>query len=327
MNRSALFVLALSAAASVSAQTVAEIAAMTVPASHVAFSGLSAGRTTTARINAAGTNGGACFCEITAIPKPVALGVFNTNTACSPLGLGGDPGVPANADPQPLFLTPAGTGTFNSVTFRLCLARPHTEIGIGIGDWNGPGVMRFFSAGAQVASLTTSSYTATSCTKFVQMTGGTFDRVDFDVTTTGGNFVILDLWTEVCGASAEPVGTGCSGSLGPVTLGSLIPPTTGGVFVATVTGAPGPWFMIIGSTGYRDPVLGALPFDLSATGAAGCSLYADLSLAVVGGSGNSFALSIPPNFRDCLWFQVLAVDLPANALGLTTSNALKAFSR
>ncbi|MGE0145615.1 MAG: hypothetical protein AB7T19_20185, partial [Planctomycetota bacterium] len=306
---------------------VSEIGAMTVPSSHIAFSGLTGGRTTTARLNAAGTNGGACFCEITAIPKAAALGVFNTNTACSPLGLGGDPGVPANADPQPLFLTAAGAGTFNSVTFRLCLARPHTEIGIGIGDWAGAAVMRFFSGGTQITSLTTTNYSATSCTKFAQMTGGTFDRVDFDVTTAGGNFVILDLWTEVCGASAEPVGTGCTGSLGPVTLSAVLPPTTGGVFVSTVSGAPGPWFMIIGSTGYRDPVLGALPFDLTATGAAGCSLYADLSLAVVGGSGTNFALTIPASFRDCLWFQVLAVDFAANSLGLTTSNALKAFSR
>lgn len=324
MRLSALLSL-LCATGIATAQTVTNIPAMTVPSSQVQFSTLPPGPISTWQLNAAGTNGGACFCEITAIPKPVVLGVYNTNTACSPVGLGGNPAYPSTQDPQPLFLCTAPSGTFNSVSFRLCLAAPHTEIGVGIGDWNGSAILSFYLNGNLQTTFTSAGYTATLCTQFFQMTGGTFDRVDVDASSTGGNFVILDLWSEQCQATTHPFGSGCQGTAGVIQLTGATAPTAGGLFVANVTGPIGPYFVVIGTSSYSDPGFGLLPFDLGIAGAPGCSLYCDLTLAVVAGGGPSFALPLPAGFASCLCFQALAIDPAANPLGITTSNGLKVF--
>jgi hypothetical protein len=78
-----------------------------------------------------------------------------------------------------------------------------------------------------------------------------------------------------------------------------------------------------------------LPFDLSGIGAPGCFLRINLILfeavAAVGlGSGGGVAaftwpLPADPALRGSnLFFQAFAVDANANALGLTSSNALQA---
>jgi hypothetical protein len=193
-----------------SAQTVAEIPAMTVAASHIDMDTVGpAGPTTLAAINAAGTNGGATLANIVLTPSTAVLGVYNTNPQGRALGfLQGQ-----------LALIDVG-GTFDAFDASFELGGPSTEFGLAIGDWVSTMVLDFYLGGTLVASYVSSSYsTSLGLVKFFRMSGGTFDRVDVRASSTAGNWVVPELWIEAASGlgvnycTANPNSTGASASM------------------------------------------------------------------------------------------------------------------
>jgi hypothetical protein len=130
--------------------------------------------------------------------------------------------------------------------------------------------------------------------------------------------------------SVTPFGVGCAG--------------TNGVASHTVSGLPaigrqqtfrlinGPVFRpVIFSYGTSDTFWGRVPLPLSLAffGAPGCWLYNNLEVMFGLATDASGAASIPlthPNDTDLIGFpfftQFLAIDPPANAWGVTTSNGV-----
>ena len=209
----ALSALALTAfAVPVSAQVVTEVAGMTVAHSQIDMDALPLGATTTAALNAAGTNGGATMAALTMTPKPVVAGVYNTQVCgyalAAGIGTGGT---------VPTIINASGTASFDSMYVSIDFGGPVTEFGTMIGDWVGPGVFQFYSGGNLI--YTHSSSTFTLCgDQFYQMTGGTFDRVDIDVSTTGGNWCLMNLYVEQTGPAGPTLAVSGLVAGGTVTI-------------------------------------------------------------------------------------------------------------
>lgn len=182
------YAVALAAFASVAAHAqFSEVGSMTVMHSHIDFDALAAGPTTLAAINAAGTNGGANIASIVMPDKTTAAsGVYNTNGGYGN-ALGRLNGV--------MSIIPPPTGAFDAVTYDIGLGMASTQFGLSVGDWNGPAVLEFFSGGGSLGTFTTSSFSSSLPQIFIESTSS-FDRVTIDVSTTGGNFVIPDLWVQ-----------------------------------------------------------------------------------------------------------------------------------
>lgn len=146
----------------------------------------------------------------------------------------------------------------------------------------------------------------------------------------GGDVLMANALVHVSnGGRFSPFGAGCAGTLGVPTLAAApgSRPTFGSVFQLDVGNLP----VDIGvlGMGFSDTASGpfALPLDLTMFGLTGCSLFADpaVTLFLIGASGSaSSPLGIPmdPSLQDLLIFtQAFALDMPANAAGLTVSNA------
>ncbi|MCA8972094.1 MAG: hypothetical protein KDC95_20060 [Planctomycetes bacterium] len=130
-------------------------------------------------------------------------------------------------------------------------------------------------------------------------------------------------------------GEGCAGTDGfePV-LGMATAPAVNGTFVSEVYNLP-PGTAAVTFLGLSNTSYGVipLPLPLQAFGGGACVLRVSLDISQVAftsgrGSGNGSARStwVIPNATNLrglgLHFQTLTVDLPANALGMTFSNAL-----
>jgi len=183
-----VFVLATALIPSVAmAQTVAEVAAPTVTTVLTDFDLLPPGVTTVAAIQGAGP--GSSIGNITLTPNAAAAGVYNTNANEQALGLDA-------AGTSLEILDTSGTAAFTAFDAQIDLLRPCTEIGFGVGDWNGPMIIDFYLAGTLQTTFTSTGYSATSLFKYFQMTGGTFDRIDVRASTTTGNWCFIDFETE-----------------------------------------------------------------------------------------------------------------------------------
>jgi hypothetical protein len=128
-------------------------------------------------------------------------------------------------------------------------------------------------------------------------------------------------------ASFTSFGAGCLGSRGVPAIGTQLGslPRIGTTFSVQATNLPmvGPAFFILGfsSTSYGGS---PLPLSLAPLGAPGCSLSvsADVLFPVANVLGIAqWSLTVPPIPGGQFFVQAVAFDPPANALGLTTSNA------
>lgn len=125
-------------------------------------------------------------------------------------------------------------------------------------------------------------------------------------------------------------GTGCAGTAGTPALsaapGSL--PQLGSSFQIMVSSMPTPGAGLV-TTGFSDTLHGStpLPLDLGLFGAPGCALLSSPdSLTLVISSGGVAGMTLPiPNTTTLAGVgfhnQALVIDVAANGLGLTTSNA------
>lgn len=132
-------------------------------------------------------------------------------------------------------------------------------------------------------------------------------------------------------AEAKPFGIGCLGTAGVPALRATTPPVISSNFdvsVANVPAAPG---LAVIATGFSYTTFGTspLPLDLGVLGAAGCPVYVSLDITqiapAVGGAATS-TLAIPNDsglLGGVLAQQAIVLDVGANGLGLTTSNALR----
>jgi len=205
------------------AQTITEIASMSVPHSVVDMDTVGgAGPITLAQINAAGTNGGAGIAGITLLPSAAPQGVYNTNP-------GRGRALARDLTGSGLILVDPPSGAFGAFDARIDLSVPSMEIGMSIGDWNGPMVQTYYRNGVVVATHTTSSYSATSQLKYFAMVGGTFDRIDLRASTTAGNWVVPDLVVQRAGTRAPALGVWMSASgSGAARTTTIGLPVTGG---------------------------------------------------------------------------------------------------
>ena len=278
-------------ASSAEAQTVAEIPAMTVSDSVIDMDSLALGATNLADLNAAGTNGGAGMANIQAIAKTsAAAGVYNTNVCGYALAAGsGTGGVGLE------IIDASGGAPFDAMTIQIDFAGPVTEFGVSVADWNGPGLINFYSGGALVNSYPTVGSFGLCNDLYFQMTGGTFDRVDVDVSSSGGNFCVTQITVEQAG----PVGPTYSiaGLVGGSTATLTVDGATAGGNVLigySLTGA-GPTATPFGPVDMSPPITqlptitanaaGLASMSVSVPGrASGFTLYtqaADLSTAVL----------------------------------------------
>ena len=175
------------AIAGVASGQFSEIPAMTVPFSTIDFNLLPAGGTTVGQINAIGNPPG----NIVAIDLPYkgtsVLGTYDTNAHLgNALGrlVGGGLGIIAPF------------GQFDPFTADITLGMMSTEFGFSFGDWNGPAVVGFYDGANFLGSFTTSSISGAAPNKYVRSTIP-FNRVTLDTSTTGGNFVIPDLYVQI----------------------------------------------------------------------------------------------------------------------------------
>ncbi|MBK8979167.1 MAG: hypothetical protein IPM29_25000 [Planctomycetes bacterium] len=305
------------------AQSVTEIPAMTIPTAYIDMDAVGpAGPTTLAAVLAAATGGVPAIANITLTPNTAARGVYNTNPFLG-RALGLDLGGLALIDPP--------AGGFDAFDASVDLTVPTTEFGMAIGDWVGTMILDFYLQNALVTTFTSTSFTSASgAVRFFQMTGGTFDRVDFRASSTGGNWVIAELYVPTSSGYA-PFGRGCAGSNGTPTLASMGggAPTLGQQFVVQVSNLPlngSAFFLGFGSSSSQWPGLGRLPFDLGVIGAPGCLVLCTAEVMGVGGvtgGMGSFSFTIPndPRLSGLAFYnQAYVPDMAANQLGLTLSN-------
>lgn len=146
---------------------------------------------------------------------------------------------------------------------------------------------------------------------------------------TGGETLMANaLVFAASGASFQPFGAGCAGTIGTPTLAAApgSRPALGTTYTLDVGNLPvGVAFMV---TGFSNTSSGpnALPFDLGVFGMNGCSLLVDpLSNLVITGAGTtaSWSLNVPVSAAFSgleLYNQAFSLDPTANAPGLTTTN-------
>lgn len=132
-------------------------------------------------------------------------------------------------------------------------------------------------------------------------------------------------------AEAKPFGIGCLGSAGVPTLRATTPPQVDSSFDVQLANVPSSPGIAVIASGLSYTAFGALPlpFDLGAIGGAGCQAYvgADFTqVALAAGGVATSTLTIPNNsglLGSTMAQQAIVLDATANALGLTTSNALR----
>lgn len=311
-------------AAAAPAQIV-EISSMTVPHAAVDMDAVgNAGTTSRGAVNRAGTNGGADLVRILPTHNPGSIqGVYDTGTS---LGRA----LAFDAARNALLLVDPN-GVYDPFDLRLDLAGPSTEVGIGIGDWEGGMLLDFFMDGQRVASHTSTPFDAQNGrVKFFQARGLTFDRVDLSAPTRAANWVVAELHVE-SDTGYRPFGQGCAGSAGTPTLDAAPTdtPVLGRNFTIAIGNLPagaGSFAIVYGFSNTTFPGLGSLPFDLGVVGAPGCRLLCDLAAtAGVGHSGGtgSFTMRLP-NIRalagTTFYNQAYVLDPGANGLGVTVTN-------
>lgn len=133
-------------------------------------------------------------------------------------------------------------------------------------------------------------------------------------------------------AEAKSFGIGCLGTAGVPTLRATTPPVNASNFDVQLTNVPASPGIAVIASGLSYTASGALPlpFDLGLLGAAGCQDYVSLDFTQVAIAAGGVATSTfpVPNNSGLLGFlmyqQAVVLDAAANALGLTTSNALRA---
>ncbi len=183
----------LAIAAPLSAQVVTEVGGMTVPNSFIDMDALPLGATSLAALNAAGTNGGATLAGMTLSAKAAAAGIYNTQVCGYALAAGSGTG-----GTVPHIIDNSGGAAFDAFTISLDLGAASTEFGLLVGDWVGPAVLNFYSGGSLIYTHTSSTFGLCG-TQYYQMTGGSFDRVDIDVSTSAGNWCIMEMYVEQTG--------------------------------------------------------------------------------------------------------------------------------
>jgi hypothetical protein len=155
-----------------------------------AINGGVAGPITVADINAAA--GFTAITDLLALPSTAAPGVYNTNAFGNAIGFSGG-----------VLSTIAPNGAFDAAAYEIRLAGTASRFGVSLGDWNGPVNINVFSGGVSQGSVNVDATGATS--RFVELTGGTFDMVQVSVEAAGfagGNYVMPDLWFEDAGPPA-----------------------------------------------------------------------------------------------------------------------------
>lgn len=322
----------LCAASSLSAQTkVVEIPQMTVPHSVIDMDKVGpAGPVTIGQVNRAGSGKGGSLAELLFTPSTAAQGVYNTNAT-----LGRALARTTGGGCDLILVDPSGAfGAFNA---RIELAVPSLEFGIAIADWVSTMILDFYLAGnPMLTGFTTSTY-GSAATKYFQMSNGLFDRVDVRASTTGGNWCIPEIVTQVPVEYYTPFGKGCPGTDGTPRLAPLsgIEPRAGALFQAAIGGMPlagGVVFAALGTSETAYTPL-SLPFDLGPVGAAGCRIWCAYTLLTplpnIGGSAtyNFFIPASPALVGARFYNQVLVPDAKANALGLTVSNGARGVVR
>jgi len=146
-----------------------------------------------------------------------------------------------------------------------------------------------------------------------------------------GNVVACDNISITAAATFDPFGTGCTGSLGVPTLAAAPAslPIPGSLFSAVLGNLP--LSAGVFAAGFSNTATGpfTLPLNLTPFGLNGCTLYVDpaVTLLLVGtGNQATWNLSVPPNpglLAVRLYTQGFSLDPPANAAGLTVSNACR----
>ena len=166
-----------------------------------------AGPTTVTAINAAGTPFPANISNITLQPSGAAAGVYNTNPQ---LGRA----LALDTAAVGLELIDPPSGAFTAFNATIDFAGPSTEFGFEVGDWNGPMVLDFKSAGTSVGQITSSGFNGTGEKYFRAPCGTFFDSVDITASTAAGNWVITSLAIQVAsgGPIADFSGTPTSGA-------------------------------------------------------------------------------------------------------------------
>ncbi|MGB3967604.1 MAG: kelch repeat-containing protein [Planctomycetota bacterium] len=138
-----------------------------------------------------------------------------------------------------------------------------------------------------------------------------------------------DTWTfgaAIPGAFA-PFGSGCAGPQGQPALTGPVAPTIGNTATVSAAATPLLGVFVLGLSNSSSGGVG-LPLPLAAVGMPGCTLFVSLDVLVtrtpVGGAAS---LAIPVPYQPALvggvfFVQTASLDLAANPLGLTISNAL-----
>lgn len=132
-------------------------------------------------------------------------------------------------------------------------------------------------------------------------------------------------------AEAKPFGIGCAGTAGIPTLRPVTPPVLSSNFDVVLRNVPANPGLAVVLSGLSHTVSGPLPlpFDFGIIGGPGClahvsNEFSQVAIAAGGSAPSSFAV---PNNSALIGFliyqQAIALDAGANALGLTTSNALR----
>ena len=124
-------------------------------------------------------------------------------------------------------------------------------------------------------------------------------------------------------ATFEVIGTGCSGTMPAPAFNIILPAVAGQPYLEQITNLPVNAAIHLFGFGNQTSLLGALPLELSAFGAAGCTLRCspDTTTFMLGtGNSATFAINIPAGLQGLKFYvQAAALDAPANTLGLTVS--------
>jgi hypothetical protein len=132
-------------------------------------------------------------------------------------------------------------------------------------------------------------------------------------------------------AEAKPFGIGCAGTAGVPKLRHTSPPWVSSNFDVVLSNVPASPGLAVVLTGLSHTLNGtlSLPFDLGLIGGPGCLVHvsAELSQVAIAAGGSAASTFAVPNNSGLLGFliyqQAVVLDAGANALGLTTSNALR----